>query len=399
MLSEQIEKQSKKRLYHKLCLICFVIIFLLCIFIGYLITMDMRNISDDIMAWKYDETIHENNTKLRFAKSYEKQQQKQAESDREEKNNNSTSIENTSGIKDGKLIAKEHGELIADTTLNPSGLPLYDGWTLDIDKLKEVAIDLDVDPSTVVSFDLNYEQFWSSDEFKDNPALYGLGDFTNSKEGSNNMISYGTTLGIYKSCGDTKIIQTPIGNVTTFDNRILFAVPGRLLTDPSLLTDEMLSKLNDNCGLTRTSPTTATADYSRCYRLTYNQWENMVHDWTNCCPSSYYHKGMYFDILFDDGSVLAATEADGKGVHVGDDGNGSYCEDTLASGYGQVRFSKSDPNKVGYQSILEIYSPGAKNNGLDIGIQNKRIVGIRCYTIGGKDLGFFTKWWELSKQK
>lgn len=397
MTSRQMKREAKRRLRRKIILICFVAILLLCLFVGYLVTMDMHNVSQDFMMQKYDSSIHDNNSKLQFAKSYNVQKEKQSQNDRDEgnKNGNSGGV----GIKDGQLVAKENGVLITDTTINPSGLPLYDGWSLDVDKLKLVAADLGVDPNTVVYFDLDFEQFWNTDNFKDNPGLYGLGDFTNSKPGSRNMISYGSTQGLYKSSGQLEIISSPKGNVSTFDNRVLFAVPGRFFTDPALLTEEKLAQLSDNCGLNRTSPAGATANYANCYRLTYNQFENMIHDWTNCVPSSYYHKGMYFDILFDDGTVLAATEADGKGVHVGSDNRGSWCEDTLMQGYGQVRFNSADPNKVGYQSFLEIYSPGAKNNGLDINLESKKVVGVRCYTVGGHDNGSWIKWGELSKQK
>ena len=85
--------------------------------------------------------------------------------------------------------------------------------------------------------------------------------------------------------------------------------------------------------------------------------------------------------------------ADGKGVHVGGDSRRAWCEDTLMSGYGQVRFKRQDPQQVGYQSCLEIYSPGFKNNGLDIQLSTKKIVGIRTYNVSGNPYsGAYAKW-------
>lgn len=307
----------------------------------------------------------------------------------QEQNTGSTS----SGITDftnGTLNAKDHGVLITDSR-NPSGLPLYDGWTMSVTELKAKAESKGLPSDYIKSWDLDYSQFWKDDKFKDNPGLYGLGDFTNSKAGSKNMISGGSTTGYFK--GHTQQISSGVGTVSTYDGRVLFAVPGRVFTDPSLLTDDVLKALSGNCGLTRTSPEGSTRVYTDCYKVTYNGYENMIHDWSNCVPNNNNWRGLYFDILFDDGTVLAAIMADGKGVHVGGDARGSWCEDTLMSGYGQVRFKRQDPQQVGYQSCLEIYSPGFKNNGLDIQLSTKKIVGIRTYNVSGSpSKGAYTKW-------
>lgn len=290
----------------------------------------------------------------------------------------------------GTLQAKDNGMLITDSR-NPSGLPLYDGWTMSVSELKTKAAAKGLPTDNIKSWDIDYSQFWKDDKFKDNQGLYGLGDFTNSKEGSKNMISGGGTTGYFK--GHTSVIATPKGNVSTYDGRVLFAVPGRIFTDPGLLTEEVLHAVASNCGLTRTSPAGSQRIFTECKKITYNGWENMVHDWSNCVPGNRNWRALYFDILFDDGTVLAGIMADGKGVHVGSDSRGSWCEDTLMSGYGQVRFNKNNPQQMGYQSFLEIYSPGFKNNGLDLNLESKKVVGIRTYNVSGSpSKGTYIKW-------
>lgn len=301
------------------------------------------------------------------------------------------STDTTVSVVNGTLTAKEHGVLITDATLNPSGLPLYDGWTMDVATLKQKATAKGLNPDKIKSWDLDFSQFWATENYKDNPGLYGLGDFTNSKPGSHNMISYGNALGAVGAKSEVKATNT--GNVRIYDGRVLFAVPGRVFTDPDLLTESVLSAVNSNLGMSRTSPVSQSPNYTGCYRLTYNQNENMVHDWSNCVPNNTGWRAVYFDVLFDDGTVLAGIMTDGKGVHVGYDARGSYCEDTLMSGYGQVRFNKNNPDAVNYQTFLEIYAPGAKNNGLDINLTSKRVLGIRTYNVSGSpSSGTYIKW-------
>lgn len=353
---------------------------------------DIGNVADDYGNQASELNAGKEYSKSQFNKQFEYANEQKLEEAKKDIGNSSSP-----GIVNGTLTAKEDGELITDTTLNPSGLPLYDGWTMNIDELKEVANDIGIDSSSIKSWDLNIQQFWETDDFKDNPGLYGLGDFTNSKTGSKNMISVGGVSGYYK--GKTTSIPTPKGNVSTYDGRVLFAVGGRIYTDPDLLTEEIMNKVNDPCGLTRTSPEGATRVYNNCYKVTYNGFENMIHDYSNCVPGNNGWKGVYFDILFDDGTVLAAIMADGKGVHMGGDSRGSWSDDVLMQGYGHVRFNRNDPNVVGYQSLLELYGSGCKNNGLDINLDNKKIVGIRTYKVNGVIGNTFMNWFTLLKSK
>lgn len=84
MTSRQMKREAKRRLRRKIILICFVTILLLCLFVGYLVTMDMHNVSQDFMMQRYDSSIHDNNSKLQFAKSYNVQKEKQSQNDRDQ---------------------------------------------------------------------------------------------------------------------------------------------------------------------------------------------------------------------------------------------------------------------------------------------------------------------------
>lgn len=353
---------------------------------------DMANTADDFA--NQSTLMNDNkgvNSKAQFDKQYNYQNSIKVAED------SSSSGDQTAYIKDGQLVAKEHGQLITDTSINPSGLPLYDGWTMSVDDLKSVAANVNVDPNSIKSWDLDIQQFWATDDFKDNPGLYGLGDFTNSKPGSKNLITIGGVSGYYK--GKIKTIDTSKGKVSTYDGRVLFAVGGRVYTDPDLLNDELMTKLSDPCGLTRTSPEWSKRDFSNCYKVTYSGDENMIHDWSNCVPNNTDCKGVYFDILFDDGTVLAAIMADGKGVHMGGDKRGSWSDDVLMQGFGHVRFKRNNPDVVGYQSILELYGSGCQNNGLDINLSSKKIVGIRTYKVTGVRNNSFMNWFSMVQSK
>lgn len=93
---------AKKRLRRKIMLICFIGIVLLCAFAGFIVTMDMHNVSQDFMMQKYDSSIHDNSSKLNFAKAYDIQKQKQETEDR-----------NSSGVGGNSVNPGAVGETIA----------------------------------------------------------------------------------------------------------------------------------------------------------------------------------------------------------------------------------------------------------------------------------------------
>lgn len=116
MTSRQMKREAKRRLRRKIILICFVTILLLCLFVGYLVTMDMHNVSQDFMMQRYDSSIHDNNSKLQFAKSYSVQKEKQSQNDRDEDKKGSSSGNKTGSTDNGKsgiLFGDYPGELFA----------------------------------------------------------------------------------------------------------------------------------------------------------------------------------------------------------------------------------------------------------------------------------------------
>lgn len=371
-------------------IVLFVVVSAALVSVFIFLKADIGNVADDYGRQASDLNGGKANSKSQFNKQFEYANEKKQE-ENQLANQNGNKGSNASVI-NGTLTAKEDGELITDTTLNPSGIPYYDGWTLNLDKLKAVAGDLGVNSDDIIIWDTIYEDYWNTDDYKDNPGLYGLGDFTNSKAGSKNMIPGGSQASNTYVSRATKI-PTNKGSIASYDNRICMAVSYRIFTNPNRLTDDVISKLTDAKGNTIASPLG-----SGHVGWSYGVYENQIVNITSVTGETRW-KGLYFDVLFDDGTVIPGIICDAKGIHVGQVDAKLWSDDMLMSGVGQVKFSEPNYDKIGYQTILEIYCPGFQNNGLDINLNSKKIVGIRSYYVASDSSNNYAKWKELQDKK
>ena len=62
---------------------------------------------------------------------------------------------------------------------------------------------------------------------------------------------------------------------------------------------------------------------------------------------------IYFDILFDDGSVLACMAGDSKGSHVGQVNDHVWGNDPVCNGYAHLRLYSPNTYDRSYISVLE----------------------------------------------
>lgn len=127
MSVRQAKRMAKKRLRRKIMLICFIGIVLLCAFAGFIVTMDMHNVSQDFMMQKYDSSIHDNSSKLNFAKAYDVQKQKQEGEDRNPSGGSQGGMPGVDGITGNWKEDNIAGFKVAWTYLSAT----YEGGTLN----------------------------------------------------------------------------------------------------------------------------------------------------------------------------------------------------------------------------------------------------------------------------
>lgn len=237
------------------------------------------------------------------------------------------------------------GKLITDQSLNPNGLPMYDGYT-----------------STDSSFDVDYSRFWTA-----SGELEGLGDFTNdaaknavSREFSGNDLSSIRAAKYLREMPDVKVI----GGYWTAENRLAVALPPGALIDPTVYEPD-IERLWAN-----PSRYTATLDGTNALVYVSGKFDNSL-------------IGMHVDCVLDDGTVLALIIMDTKALHSGVTTRGEVCKDNLLQGYGHWRGNKN--GSLSYKGILEVATSAEYkssfdgNKKTDLHLQDHKIVGFRCY--------------------
>lgn len=327
-------------------------------------------------------------SKQQFRKKYDEVIQVQVDESKKGTNGSGST-------KDGNLIADEATGKVTGAD-NPHDLPLYDGWTLTEEKLKEIANNKGLDSSKITYWDTNYEQFWKDDSFK-GTALYKLGDFTGKWNGSKgdgsfiNLQTYeGTGYGpqLKNSSSQKRTVNDGNGkDLYLVDERIAVCLPWRVTGYRPALTEEIEKTLNDRRGNVLSTPLFNG-------KLSYNQWENMI--WGDY-PGFWDEKSktLYVDCLLDDGSVIPFIIGDSKGIHVGAIGTKSgvingYADDVLGQGYTTVRWSKPDANTTGVLHTIEV--TGRSNSNLKALLSGKKIVGFRTYYVHNKEGAAYISW-------
>lgn len=310
----------------------------------------------------------------------------------------------TGSFVNGSLSAKEGGVLITDATVNPDGLPLYDGWSMDVSKLQALASSKGMDATNVKSWDTDYSQFWTDPKWDTEAGgiFNGLGDFTDSSarnaisfEGGAPYLTANSGLGIASTAPGKVKRSTSMSSVIECDGRLALAIPWRISVDPALVDANVLAKLNADGGLKLDSPPNNGT-------LSYNKWENMVMGDVPGVFSFDKSGTIYFDILFDDGTVLACMSGDAKGSHMGQiaKSNGTpiqeWCYDPPLEGYAHMRLTAPDLGHVSYMSIFEICG-GSANNGLAINLKSRKVVGVRTYNVRHYNNGSWINWMQESR--
>lgn len=381
-------------------IVLFVVVSAALVSVFIFLKADIGNVADDYGKQASDLNGGKANSKSQFNKQFEYANEKKQE-ENQLANQNGNKGGSFSG---GSLEAKENGELITDTTLNPYGMPIYDGWTLNEDELLEFANDNGIDSSIVSIWDVDYSQFSSSD-FSNIPQLYGLGDFTSSPLGhpmvsimkisacssnSLQMVNWNKAKanGIYEEKTVTGGKKAPL-----IDGRIPVALPWRVVTDANKVTPEVEAEFNDSEGLTVNSPKGANGTKENSINIgkpASDVWN------VSACLS------MYIDLLLDDGSVIALVTADNKAVHLGGPVNkwGDVCDDIAANGYAHIRYS-NQPGNWGYQGVIELICAGdslGDTTARDMmQLSGKKIVGFRAYGVKYVVNGNVVKWSDSRK--
>lgn len=246
-----------------------------------------------------------------------------------------------------EVRASDYGMLVTDSSKNPRGLPIYDGYTKQ---------------ETSSTYYIDYTRFWNGQG-----ELNGLGDFTNS--GAKNSVSYEFASNGLSCEGAGVIARTGqavnVNGYWTAEGRICVALPPGAIINPDVYEPLLNDVWCNESAYTDTS------------------W------WTHGAPALSYvngvfdnrYLGMWVDCLLDDGTVLALIVTDTKALHKGSY-KGETCKDSLLNGYAQWR-GRGD--KRSYVGILEVclskeYKSSFNANKLaDLNLRNNKIVGFRCY--------------------
>lgn len=235
--------------------------------------------------------------------------------------------EETIIVANGAPDIKSHGEKITDTTKNPLGLPIYDGYSY-----------------VGESFYVDYSRFFNATD-----DTYGLGDFTNKEV--RNIVTF-------EGRRNSRVhIDSTIDKFSISEDRLIVAMAPGALIDPEIYEPEIESFW--------ANPAKYTYKLDGTNALVYKagQFDGAI------------LKGTYVDIVLADGTVIAGIIGDTKALHDGITNNGELCKDYLLKGYAHWRQSG---NAAPTYSTIEI--AGTANPKLsELNLENNKIVGVRVY--------------------
>ena len=234
---------------------------------------------------------------------------------------------------------KGNGKLITDVSKNPIGAPIYDGLTRD-------------DPL----YETDYEAIRASNQ--DNP-LKDLGDYSvagqgelvtvefhpkNASEWSGDRLGTG---GAMKANRDS-LSKTTNGRFWMINGRLAVCLSGMVVMSP-----EDRAKVEPLCSVASnyTYPGGISGITGKCYQPS----RKIAPSWHNDSEGS---RKFNFDvdIVLDNGTVLAVTIVDYKGIQIGHD-NGALYDCTKVKGYCHYQGNKDNTNwRV---CTLEVQSSGS----------------------------------------
>lgn len=255
--------------------------------------------------------------------------------------------------------SNELGKLVDDPSVNPNKYPLYDNYTFSANKYEY--------------WDTNYEQFWNGSVPDDHP-LSTLGDykdhFINYADADHaNTITYeGASPQTVLPGSNAQGLLVPDG-LEIVDGRIVMAIPLRVYQEPGDVLNQVLEWAKDESNYVPRSgdpPTLTKADSVTSPAI-----------------------GLYFDVVLDNGTVIACMAGDAKAAHVKTNAKypGTYFDDTVSDGYCQYTRHDTKDGQRYSMCILEVCH---SNNLRPIQslVKGHRISSIRSYKINYKSSNY-----------
>ena len=241
------------------------------------------------------------------------------------------------------VSSNELGKLID----SENGVPLYDGYTFTTDAYEY--------------WDVNYKQFWDGTVTGD---FQGIADFSKPENyafaGKNHITLDASYTGF---SGDTKVEGLPV-----FDGRIELALPLRVSQNPN--DQNFIKFLQDTKDTTKYTPRT-------------NGDPPTLEDGKYGLHTA---KGLYVDIVLDNGTVIPAIIGDSKGVHYGYYSPGhTFYDGTQADAYFQECYHPTSSNGKGafwFGGLIELCRKTGSSRMTQL-LSGHKIASFRTYNVKG----------------
>lgn len=271
--------------------------------------------------------------------------------------------QNSGGTSSSNFQVKGNGKLITDVSKNPIGAPIYDGLTRN-------------DPL----YELDYEAIRASNQ--DNP-LKDLGDYSREEQGELITVEYtktnasewsGSRYGAKGAMGNNRdlLSKTTNGKYWMINGRLAVCMTGMVVMSP-----EDRAKVEPLCsvGSNYTYPGSRSGITGKCYEPS----SKIAPSWHDDSQGS---KKFNFDvdIVLDNGTVLAATIVEYKGIQIGHD-SGALYDCTKVKGYCHYQGNKNNTNWRVCSLELQTSGsvPGSTTSRKDLGLEGHKIVKVITY--------------------
>lgn len=259
---------------------------------------------------------------------------------------------------------KGNGKLITDISKNPIGAPIYDGLTRN-------------DPL----YELDYEAIRASNS--DNP-LKDLGDYSVEEQGELITVEYtktnasewsGSRYGAKGAMGNNRdlLSKTTNGKYWMINGRLAVCMTGMVVMSP-----EDRAKVEPLCsvGSNYTYPGSRSGITGKCYEPS----SKIAPTWHDDSQGS---KKFNFDvdIVLDNGTVLAATIVEYKGIQIGHDSEALY-DCTKVKGYCHYQGNKNNTNWRVCSLELQTSGsvPGSTTSRKELCLEGHKIVKVVTYS-------------------
>ena len=286
-----------------------------------------------------------------------------------------TGIGSTGGLSSSSSSETRLGKYID----NQYYLPIYDGYTFDENKYNH--------------WDIDYSRFWNGNIPSSDP-MYGAGDFVDHYDNNIVVSEFKKSVldsGGYTSTKDGKFHKISSafnkfraddlkGNTATRDGRLVTASPMVLFGPESAEKTEwyentlLTAPANSRTGNSKDSPTVGVPNQFIKYSGT---------------------DGMYFDVVLDNGEVIACMTGDAMALHTGvNPGRGSKSYDRVSKGAYHLTTSYNesagkDTSGMRWNFFEIVGAPDKHINELKSFLKGKRIASVRVYDIALKNGEYF----------